>query len=153
MYIFRMVIIGSDHGGYSLKESLKVHLSKKGEKIVDLGTNEDSSCDYPDFAAKVAKKVQETGDEGILICGTGLGVCMTANKFKGIRAAVCYDEYTAKMAREHNNANILCLGGRTTKEEDAKKIADIFLSTDSSEEERHKRRVAKISEIEKNNFK
>ena len=148
-----MVIIGSDHGGFELKEELKKYLISKGVEVEDIGIHSNESCDYPDFAAKVAKNVQEKRDLGIIICGTGLGVSMTANKFKGIRAALCYDEYTARMAREHNNANVLCLGGRTTKLKGAKKIVDVFLSTNASEEERHKRRVDKISVIEKNNFK
>ncbi|MCK5282980.1 MAG: ribose 5-phosphate isomerase B [Nanoarchaeota archaeon] len=141
------VIIGSDHGGYGLKEKLKEYLASKGIDLEDMGTNSEESCDYPDYAAKAAKKVQETGNTGILVCGTGIGMSMAANKFKGIRAALCYDEYTARMAREHNDANILCLGERTTKDEDAKKIVDVFLATDSSKEERHKRRVNKISDI------
>lgn len=148
-----MVIIGSDHGGYKLKEDLKGYLNSKNIEVEDVGTFNDESCDYPDFAADVAKKVLEKEEQGIIICGTGLGVCMTANKFKGIRAALCYDEYTAKMARGHNDANILCMGGRTTKLGNAKKIIDIFLATNANDEERHKRRIAKISDIEKNNFK
>ena len=142
------IIIGSDHGGFGLKEKIKKHLSSKDIETEDVGTDSNESCDYPDFGAKVAKKVQE-GGLGILVCGTGLGMSMTANKFKGIRAALCHDEYTAKMAREHNNANILCLGGRTTKEDEAKKIVDTFLSTEPSKEERHVKRVNKISELEK----
>ncbi len=147
------VIIGSDHGGYDLKEELKKHIGSNGIELVDVGTSTDKSCDYPDFGAKVAKKVQGTDDVGILVCGTGLGMSMVANKFNGIRAALCHDEFTAKMAREHNNANVLCLGGRTTDIKEAKKIVDVFLGTDTSEEERHKRRVKGISDIEKNNFK
>lgn len=147
------VIIGSDHGGYGLKEQLIDYLISRKIEIDDVGTYGNESCDYPDFAAKVAKRVQETNEFGIIICGTGLGVSMTANKFKGIRAALCNDEYTARMAREHNNANVLCLGGRTTKLDRAKKIIDVFLKTEPSEAERHKKRVEKISGIERNNFK
>lgn len=147
------VIIGSDHGGYGLKGQLIDYLISRKIEIDDVGTYGNESCDYPDFAAKVAKRVQETNEFGIIICGTGLGVSMTANKFKGIRAALCNDEYTARMAREHNNANVLCLGGRTTKLDRAKKIIDVFLKTEPSEAERHKKRVEKISGIERNNFK
>lgn len=147
------LIIGSDHGGFKLKEQLMKYLEDKEFDIDDIGSESEASCDYPDFAEKVAKKVRKTGNFGILICGTGIGMCITANKFKGIRAALCHDEYTAKMAREHNDANVLCMGGRTTPLENAKKIADIFLNTKKSSEERHINRVKKLSSIEKDNFK
>ncbi|MBD3163633.1 ribose 5-phosphate isomerase B [Candidatus Woesearchaeota archaeon] len=147
------IIIGSDHGGYGLKEKLKKYLSSKGISSEDVGAFNRDSCDYPDLAAKLSRKVLEKKQLGIIICGTGLGVCMASNKFMGIRAALCYDKYTAKMAREHNDANVLCLGGRTIDFGKAKQIADTFLNTETSTEERHKRRVEKISEIEKNNFK
>ena len=154
MLIIQMkVIIGSDHGGFDLKESIKEYLGSKGNEVDDLGTSSKESCDYPDFASKVALKVQETKGWGILVCGTGIGVSVVANKYKDIRAALCYDEYTAKMAREHNDANILCIGGRTTDFGIARKMVDIFLSTEHSKEDRHKRRVNSISEIERNNFK
>jgi ribose 5-phosphate isomerase B len=145
------IIIGSDHGGFELKEQVKEYLNS--EEIVDLGTHDKESCDYPEIAANVAEEVLKENSKGILVCGTGIGMCITANKFKGIRAALCYDEYTAKMAREHNDANIICLGGRTTDIDKIKKILDIFLKTDKSAEDRHKRRVSKIIDIEKNNFK
>jgi ribose 5-phosphate isomerase B len=148
------LIIGSDHGGFSLKEEMKKYISSKHSdiEIEDVGTKNEESCDYPDFAAKVAKKVAESNERGIIICGTGIGVCITANKIKGIRAALCYDEYTTKMAREHNDANILCIGGRTTELDIAKRIVEIFLTEKASEEERHKRRVNKIKQIEKENL-
>jgi ribose 5-phosphate isomerase B len=147
------LIIGSDHAGFQLKEQIKKCLSKKGFQLEDVGTDSEESCDYPDFAAKVAKKVQKTKNLGIVICGTGIGACITANKFRGIRAALCKDEFAAKLAREHNDANILCLGGRTTNPEQAKKIVDAFLSAQPSKEPRHIARVNKISAIEKDNFK
>lgn len=137
------IYIGADHGGFELKEEIK----KQFKDMEDMGTDSTDSCDYPKIAEKVARKVATEG-LGILICGTGIGMCMAANKIKGIRAAICYDEYTAKMAREHNNANILCLGGRTTKLEKAKKIVDIFLNTQPSDEERHKRRVKEVMDLE-----
>ena len=142
------LIIGSDHGGYELKEKLKGYLSKKGVAIIDVGTKSQESCDYPDIAKKGARKVLEKKCLGILICGTGIGISIAANKIKGIRAALCYNEYTSKMAREHNDANILCLGGRTTLVENAKKIVDVFLNTSASLEERHKKRVNKICKLE-----
>ena len=148
-----MVIIGSDHGGLELKEQIKEYFGSGDVKVDDVGTNSEDSCDYPDYAAKVAEKVLQSGDLGIIICGTGIGVSMAANKFKGIRAALCYDEYTARMAREHNDANILCLGGRTTTPEDAQKIIKVFLETKASDEDRHKRRVDKIRDLEMINFK
>ncbi|MBR9700071.1 ribose 5-phosphate isomerase B [Candidatus Woesearchaeota archaeon] len=147
------IIIGCDHGAFKVKEELKRHLSDNGHAVEDVGTGSDLSVDYPEYAAKLAKRVQETGNTGILLCGTGIGMSMAANKFKGIRAALCHDVHTAKMAREHNNANVLCLGGRTTSLEDVKKIVDVFLTTETSQEERHHRRVDEISSIEKDNFK
>jgi ribose 5-phosphate isomerase B len=151
--LFMNVIIGSDHAGYELKEEIKKHLSSEKIKVDDLGSINNERCDYPDYAARVATKVQKTGNIGILICGTGIGMCISANKFKGIRAALCNDEYTAQMAREHNNANILCMGGRTTSPEIGAKIAEVFLNTKPSTDERHVKRVKKISELEKDNFK
>ncbi|MHA1988726.1 MAG: ribose 5-phosphate isomerase B [Promethearchaeota archaeon] len=139
------VIIGSDHGGFKLKETIKEYIKELGYNIEDLGTNSTESVDYPVYAKKVAEEVKKDKDKlGILMCGTGLGMCMTANKFKGIRAALCYNESSAKLAKQHNNANILCLGGREFKEELAKKITKIFLETPFSNEERHKRRIKEI---------
>jgi ribose 5-phosphate isomerase B len=139
------VIIGSDHGGFKLKETIKEYIKELGYNIEDLGTNSTESVDYPVYAKKVAEEVKKDKDKlGILMCGTGLGMCMTANKFKGIRAALCYNESSAKLAKQHNNVNILCLGGREFKEELAKKITKIFLETPFSNEERHKRRIKEI---------
>jgi ribose 5-phosphate isomerase B len=147
------VIIGSDHGGFKLKEEISKYLSLKEVDFEDLGTFKEEACDYPDIALAVAKAAAKSKSIGILICGTGIGMSIAANKVKGIRAAVCFDEYTAKMAREHNDANILCIGGRTTLVENAKKIVDTFLKTGKSTEARHHKRVAKIAAIEKDNFK
>ena len=138
------IVIGSDHGGYTLKTKIIEHLKVNGHDVEDEGTHSEESCDYPDYAKKVAQKVIETGSLGILVCGTGIGMSMVANKVDGIRAALCYDDYTATMAREHNNANILCLGERTTSSETAIKIVDIFLKTKPSTLDRHIRRVEKI---------
>ena len=142
------IFIGSDHGGFKLKEKIKKYLKDLNYEYEDLGTNNTQSSDYPDFAYKVAKKVSETNSKGILICGTGIGMSISANKVKGIRAALAYDETTARMSREHNNSNILCLGERTTKEALAKKIVKVWLSTKFSKEERHHRRVSKIMKLE-----
>jgi len=139
------IIIGSDHAGFKLKEKIKEFL--KDHNIEDLGTFSEAQIDYPLIGKKVADKVAKTNSTGILICGSGIGMCMTANKIKGIRAALCYDEYTARLAREHNNANILCLGARTDSEKNYKKIINKFLTTKPSKEERHKRRVKEMDAL------
>jgi len=144
----KKIFIGSDHGGFKLKEKIKEYLKELNHEYEDLGTNNTQSSDYPDFAYKVAKKVAETNSRGILICGTGIGMSISANKVKGIRAALAYDETTARMSREHNNSNILCLGERTTKEALAKKIVKVWLNTKFSKEERHHKRVSKIMKLE-----
>jgi len=143
--------IGSDHAGYELKEELKKFLCSQYETI-DVGTNSTESVDYPDYAKKVCELIlRKEADLGILICGTGIGMSIVANKFKGIYAALCYDKNTASLARRHNNANVLCIGGRTTKKEDALEIVKTFLDG-NFEGERHERRVNKIKEIENKNF-
>ncbi|NOZ80458.1 MAG: ribose 5-phosphate isomerase B [DPANN group archaeon] len=138
------IIMGADHAGYELKEAVKQHLKEKGHEVVDLGTDGKESVDYPDYAQKVSHEVLKEHAMGVLCCGTGIGMSLTANRIRGIRAAVCHSDYTAKVAREHNNANIICLGGRTIPPELAIHMVDIFFSTDFSPEERHHRRVDKI---------
>lgn len=139
--------IGSDHAGYSMKNSLKEYLAGAGHDVVDLGAFSEDSVDYPDIAREVCEKVLENpGAFGVLICGTGIGMQMTANKLKGIRATVATDENMAEMSRKHNDANVITLGGRTTDFELAKKIVDKFLATEFGDEERHARRVKKIEE-------
>ena len=146
------IIIGADHGGFELKEIIKEHLDKKGISIDDVGTFDTSSVDYPDIAVKVCNKLlAKEGDFGILICGTGIGISITANKIHGIRAALCSDEFSARATRAHNNSNVLCLGGRVTGPELAKSICDAFLSG-SFEGGRHQIRIDKIAEVEKGNF-
>jgi len=146
------IAIGSDHAGYELKENLKKFLCLEHD-ILDVGTSSTESTDYPDFAQKVTELlIKKDVDFGILICGTGIGMSITANKFKGIYAALCYDTNTASLARRHNNANVLCLGGRTTKVNDAIEIVKAFLSNEF-EGGRHERRFNKIKDIEKLNFK
>lgn len=146
-----MVIIGSDHAGYKLKELIKDYLDEIGEKYIDVGTNSEESCDYPVFAEKAAKEVSDTENaRGILICGSGIGVSIAANKVKGVRAALCMSAELAELSRRHNNANILCLGARYIDFETAKKITGIFLSTEF-EGGRHERRVREIKDIEENN--
>jgi ribose 5-phosphate isomerase B len=141
------IAIASDHGGFELKESIKKHLEKKHIKFTDYGTNSLASVDYPDFAYEVGKVVLDhRADFGILICGTGIGISIAANKIDGIRAALVYDENTAHLAKAHNNANIIALGGRTTSSLKANKIVDAYLK--AVFEERHQHRIDKIHAIE-----
>jgi ribose 5-phosphate isomerase B len=139
------IAIGSDHAGFELKEAVKKKLTDKGMITIDFGTNSPDSADYPDFAHPVADAVEKgTAPLGILVCGSGNGVCMTANKHAGIRAALCWNEELATLARTHNDANILCLPSRHISEEKALAIVDLFL-TATFEGGRHARRVGKIA--------
>ena len=139
------ILIGNDHAGYSLKLSIIKNLEDKYE-FFDKGSYSDESVDYPDYASTIAKEIQsEKGDLGILICGTGNGVCMTANKFKGIRAVICWNKEIAKLAKQHNNANIICIPSRFIKVEEAIKIIESFI-LEKFEGGRHERRIKKINE-------
>lgn len=142
------IFIASDHGGYNLKEKIKDVFSKLGYEFEDFGTSSTASCDYPVFAKKVAQKVQETKGRGILVCGTGIGMSIVANKFKNIRASHCTDTFSARMTREHNDSNILCLGERITGQDLALDIVKIWLETPFSNGERHLNRLNMINEIE-----
>jgi ribose 5-phosphate isomerase B len=138
------IAIGSDHGGYPLKDEIRKYLAKRKVSFKDFGAYSEESVDYPDIGKKVAKAVASKKYRfGILVCGTGLGMAMVANKVRGIRAAVCHNVYTARMSRAHNDANILSLGGRVLKKALAIKIVDTFLKT-PFEGGRHLRRVRKI---------
>tara|TARA_Y100000590_G_scaffold215115_1_gene243821 strand:+ start:1805 stop:2248 length:444 start_codon:yes stop_codon:yes gene_type:complete len=138
------ILIASDHAGFNLKEKIKKFLLKKGKKVLDLGTKNNNSVDYPDFAHLVAKKLKRNNYQfGVLICGSGVGMSITANKHKNIRAALCYTENAAKLSREHNNANIIALGARLTKVNVALKCVQTFLKT-NFKGGRHLRRVKKI---------
>ena len=140
-----MIAIGSDHGGFALKKALMAHLDKRGLKYKDFGTYSEASCDYPAYGKAVAHAVAGGECErGILICGTGIGMSMAANKVPGIRAAVCGDCFSAEATRQHNDANILCMGARVVGEGLALKIADTFLDTPFSNDERHIRRISQI---------
>ncbi|NIT54850.1 MAG: ribose 5-phosphate isomerase B [Aliifodinibius sp.] len=142
-----IIPIASDHAGFEAKEKVKTWLEEMDHMPVDFGTHSEESVDYPDFAVQVAEKVNEgEHDKGILICGSGQGMCMTANKYKNVRAALVYDDNSAKMTRQHNNANILCLPGRELSEENLKKIVEIWLNTDF-DGGRHERRVNKIHDL------
>ena len=147
-----MLYLGADHAGWHLKEEIKKYLKELDCQYEDLGNQElDPKDDYPDFALAIAKKVAQTDEQGILICATGLGMAMVANKIKGIRAAVCWDDFTALQSRRHNDSNILCLGGKVTDLETAKKLVRIWLETEFTKEERHVRRLEKISDLDKTN--
>ncbi len=143
-----MLFIAADHAGFPLKEELKPFLEEEGYEVVDLGNEElDTSDDYPDFAQIMAREILENEDSGgILICGTGQGMCVAANRFSGIRAAYVFNEFTARSAAEHLNANIICLGARLIDTDAAKKLVKMWLDTEFSDEERHRRRIEKIEE-------
>ncbi len=143
-----MIAIASDHGGFALKQALMEHLRERGLEYKDFGTFTEDSCDYPDFGEPAARAVVSGEcDRGILICGTGIGMSITANKIKGVRCALCGDCYSAELTRRHNDANILAMGARVVGPGLAEKIMDTFLDT-PFEGGRHARRVAKIHEVE-----
>ena len=142
------LVVGSDHAGLALKEELKKVLTERGVEVTDLGTHSGESVDYPDFASKVARAVGKGEYRfGLLICGTGIGMSIVANKYRGVRAALCHVEFEAKMARLHNDANVLCLGQRVTGAGVAREILIAFLET-PFEGGRHQKRVQKISDAE-----
>ena len=144
-----MIAIGCDHGALDLKNQLKEHLDKKGVAYKDFGCNTNESCDYPIYAHKVTDAVLsgECG-LGILLCGTGIGMSIAANKVKGIRAALCGDCFSAQVTREHNDSNVLCIGARVVGSELALRSVDTFLGAEFSQSERHKRRIAMLEEEE-----
>lgn len=141
------VAIGSDHGGYDLKEKVKAHLTERGLEVIDFGCKEKKSCDYPEFGRAVANAVAAGECErGIVICTTGIGISIVANKVKGVRAALCGDCTSARLTREHNDANVLALGAGIIGENLALDIVDIFFETAFSNLEKHIRRIAAIEE-------
>ncbi|MBE7044141.1 MAG: ribose 5-phosphate isomerase B [Ruminococcaceae bacterium] len=144
-----MIAIGSDHGGFELKQHIMKHLDELGVAYKDFGTYTEDSVDYPDIAKAVAEPIAAGEyEKGILICGTGIGISIAANKIHGIRAALCCDVYSAKMCRQHNDANILCLGGRVTGRELAFLIVDTYLD-ETFAGDRHQNRINKIHALEK----
>ena len=146
-----MLAIGSDHGGFALKQAIAKHLESRGLEYRDYGTYSEASCDYPDFGRAVAEAVAAGEAEyGIIICGTGIGISITANKVPGIRAALCGDCFSAEATRSHNGANVLALGARVVGEGLALKIVDTFLDTPFSNDERHIRRIRKIEGLYRN---
>ena len=149
------VAVGCDHGGFPLKQAVVDKIKQLGFEVIDFGTNSAESTDYPDFAIKVANSVLsgEAG-RGILMCGSGVGVCITANKFKGIYASIAHDVYTAAQGVTHDNMNILCLGGRVISPTQAAALTEAFLTATAKEQEaRHLRRIKKVLEVESKNFK
>jgi ribose 5-phosphate isomerase B len=143
--------MGSDHAGYDLKAVVKQSVQEWGHEVVDMGSHAgQGSVDYPDYARAVAMAVARGEyDRGILICGTGLGVSITANKVPGVRAALCHETYTARMSRTHNDANVLCMGGRVVGEGVAMEVVQVWLETAFSGVDRHRRRVGKICALER----
>ncbi|CAA7617792.1 ribose 5-phosphate isomerase B [Magnetospirillum sp. UT-4] len=140
------IALASDHGGLEMKALLKQHLEGAGLTVIDLGTNDGQSVDYPDFADAMASALKGgKAERGILMCGTGIGISIAANRHKHVRAALVHDSYGARMCRQHNDANVLVLGGRTMGPEVAKEVVDIFLNTEF-EGGRHARRVAKLAD-------
>lgn len=143
------IVIGNDHAAVELKFLLVEHLTQMGLNVTNLGVDSEDSVDYPDIAEAVGRAVAEgTADLGVLVCGTGIGVCVAANKVHGVRAATCCFEYHARMAREHNHANVCCIGSRVTGSEVAKAIVTAFVETPGSQEERHLRRCRKLEALD-----
>lgn len=143
-----MIFIGCDHAGFDLKEKVKKHLKKNRVAYKDLSLIFNPSDDYPDVAKRVAKNVKKTKqNKGILICGAGIGMCIAANRFKGIRAAAVYDKYSTEMSRQHNNANLICLRARKFPARKALNLIEIFLKTKFSSIDRHIRRINRLDKI------
>ena len=143
------IAFAADHGGYQLKDKLVAYLNGRGIETVDFGTNSSDSCDYPDFADPLCKSVASGEcDLGVLVCSTGIGMSIAANKHKGIRAACCSETISAGLTRAHNNSNVLCMGEFIVGEHTAKEMVDIFINTPFSEGERHVRRVSKVNALD-----
>lgn len=143
------IALAADHAGYRLKEKIKEFLKDAGHEVLDFGTYSEASCDYPDFGIKAGEAVAKgEAERGILICGTGIGMCISANKVQGVYAALCHDLFTTERSRTHNNANVLCIGALVVEEELALRMVDLWLKT-PFEGGRHERRVKKIAEYEK----
>lgn len=149
------IALGCDHAGFAIKDLVKKTIEDFGAEVLDFGTFSSDSVDYPDYASKVALAVSKgEADKGILICGSGIGVCITANKFKGVRASIAHDEYSAEQGVLHDNMNVLCLGARVVKVEIVPSLVKAFLGAKFQEnEERHARRCGKVLAFEQQNFK
>ena len=148
------VALGGDHAGFSLKQSVAARFAPLVTSLIDCGTDSEASCDYPDFAIAVAKQlIDGNADRGIVVCGSGVGVSVAANKIPGIRAAICHDTYSAHQGVEHDDMNVLCIGGRIIGSELAFEIIDTFLKANYEPQPRHARRLAKVLEIEQRGLK
>ena len=144
------VALGGDHAGYPLKDAVQKRLTDRVSRLIDCGTNSTERCDYPDFAIAVARQmIRGNADRGIVICGSGVGVSVAANKIPGIRAAICHDTYSAHQGVEHDDMNVLCIGGRIIGSELAFEIIDAFLNATYSPDTRHARRLDRVMEIER----
>jgi RpiB/LacA/LacB family sugar-phosphate isomerase len=144
------IALAADHAGFELKEKMAAHLKGAGFEVMDLGTHGEEPVDYPDFALAIGKALRKgRADRGVLICGSGVGACVAANKIKGIRAGLCHDTYSAHQGVEHDDINLLCLGARVIGEELARELVTAFLAAKFTGEERHVRRLAKIQAIER----
>lgn len=147
-----MIALASDHGGFDLKEEVKKHLQERNIEFKDFGTFDRNSCDYPDFGVQAARAVANGEcEKGIVICTTGIGISIVANKIKGVRCALCSETTSVRLTREHNDANVLAMGGGFVGPLLANEMVDVFLDTEFSGLEKHSRRISKISEIEKDN--
>jgi ribose 5-phosphate isomerase B len=147
------IALACDHGGFPLKNIIKESILFDGYTVIDLGTDSTESVDYPDFAEKLGKAITHgDAERGILICGSGVGACIAANKMKGVYAGICHDTYSAHQGVEHDNMNVLCLGARVIGPEIAKELVNAFLSAKFSNEERHVRRVNKVYKIEETGY-
>ena len=145
----KRVALAADHAGFELKEKIEAYLKEAGFEILDLGTNNEEPVDYPDFARAIGKALQQQeADRGILICGSGVGACVAANKMSTIRAGLCHDTYSAHQGVEHDDINVLCLGARVIGEELARELVSAFLAARFTGEERHRRRLDKIKAME-----
>ena len=143
------IAVGADHAGFELKRDLAAALAQQGHEILDVGTHSAAAVDYPDIAEAVATAIRNGQvDRGLIVCGSGAGVCVAANKFPGIRAGVCHDAYTARQAVEHDDLNVMCLGARVVGPAVARVLVDAFVAANFSAEDRHLRRLAKIDAIE-----
>ena len=146
----KQIVLAADHAGFQLKEKMAAYLKGEGFEVMDLGAYNEEPADYPDFARAIGEAVQKgKAERGILICGSGVGACVAANKMSGIRAGLCHDTYSAHQGVEHDNINVLCLGSRVIGEELARELVSAFLSAQFTGEERHRRRLAKVEALEK----
>jgi ribose 5-phosphate isomerase B len=143
------VVVGADHAGYALKETIKQYIETLGHSVLDIGTNSTDAVDYPDFARAVGEAiVRGDGERGVLICGSGVGASIAANKIPGVRSAICHDSYSAHQGVEHDDMNVLTLGSRVIGDELAKELVRHFLAASFSHDERHARRLKKVQQIE-----